>query len=85
MGSQFPNPGLNLCPPAVEVQSLNHWTTREVPEIDLNDGKDVVLLGCLTSARPWQSLCGAVMVWALAFEVLGLRYRLAPCLPCDLS
>ena len=57
VGSQFPNPGLNLCPPAVEVQSLNHWTTREVPEIDLNDGKDVVLLGCLTSARLWQPLC----------------------------
>ena len=43
VGSQFPNPRLNLCPSAVEVQSLNHWTTREVPKIDLNDGKDVVL------------------------------------------
>ena len=31
LGSQFPNQGLNLCPPAVEAQSLNHWTTREVP------------------------------------------------------
>ena len=24
-------PGLELMSPAVEVQSLNHWTTREVP------------------------------------------------------
>ena len=26
-----PQPGFKLTPPAVEVQSLNHWTTREVP------------------------------------------------------
>ena len=30
VGSQFPDQGPNLHPPAVEVQSLNHWTTREV-------------------------------------------------------
>ena len=30
-GSQFPDQGSNPCPPAVEVQSLNHWTTREFP------------------------------------------------------
>ena len=28
-GSQFPEPGLNLAP-ALEAQSLNHWTIREV-------------------------------------------------------
>ena len=28
--SWFPDQGLNLCP-AVEAQSLNHWTTRKVP------------------------------------------------------
>ena len=27
-----PWPGIKPVPPAVEVQSLNHWTTREVPE-----------------------------------------------------
>ena len=26
-----PNQGWNSCPPAVEVQSLNHWTIREAP------------------------------------------------------
>ena len=26
-----PCQGTELAPPAVEVQSLNHWTTREVP------------------------------------------------------
>ena len=29
--SYFPNQGLNLCPPAVEAWSPNHWTTREFP------------------------------------------------------
>ena len=29
-----PQPGLKPMPPAVEVQSLNHWTTRAVPVID---------------------------------------------------
>ena len=29
VGSQFSDQGSNLCP-AVEVQSLNHWTTGEV-------------------------------------------------------
>ena len=28
-GSQFPLQGLNPSPPAVEAQSLNHWTARE--------------------------------------------------------
>ena len=31
VGSQFPDQGLNLHP-ALEVWSLNHWTTREVPK-----------------------------------------------------
>ena len=29
--SKFPNQGSNPQPPALEVQSLNHCTTREVP------------------------------------------------------
>ena len=30
-GILVPQPGIEPVPPAVEVQSLNHWTTREVP------------------------------------------------------
>ena len=30
-GMLVPQPGLGPSPPAVEVQSLNHWTTTEVP------------------------------------------------------
>ena len=28
-GSVFPDQGLNSIPPAVEAQSLNHWTAGE--------------------------------------------------------
>ena len=31
VGSYFPNQGLNLHHPALEVQNLNHWTARGVP------------------------------------------------------
>ena len=30
-GILVPRPGIEPAPPAVEVQSLNHWTAREVP------------------------------------------------------
>ena len=30
-GILIPRPGIEPMPPAVEVRSLNHWTTREVP------------------------------------------------------
>ena len=36
VGSQILDQGLNLCPPAVEVQSLNHWTIREILHGDFN-------------------------------------------------
>ena len=31
-GTLVPQPGIEPVPPAVEVQSLNHWTAREVLE-----------------------------------------------------
>ena len=31
----LPRPGIKPTPAAVEVQSLNHWTTREVPKLHL--------------------------------------------------
>ena len=30
-----PRTGIKLVPPAVEAQSLNHWTTREVCKLSL--------------------------------------------------
>ena len=31
-GILVPLPGIEPAPPAVEAQSLNHWTAREVPD-----------------------------------------------------
>ena len=28
-----PQPGIELVPPAVELQNTNHWTAREVPNL----------------------------------------------------
>ena len=32
-GILIPPPGIELRPPALEAQSLNHWTTRKVPQM----------------------------------------------------
>ena len=34
-GISVPPPGIELVPPVVEAQSLNHWTVREVPALTL--------------------------------------------------
>ena len=34
-GILVPRPGIELVPPAGEVQSLNHWTAREVPWVPI--------------------------------------------------
>ena len=31
-GMELPQPGIEPLPPTVEAQSLNHWTTRDVPK-----------------------------------------------------
>ena len=31
-GILIPQPGIKPLPPALEACSLNHWTTREVPD-----------------------------------------------------
>ena len=42
-GILVPQPGTKPAPPAVEAQSLNHWTTREVPRVTLGEqGSDVI-------------------------------------------
>ena len=33
VGILVPGPGIKLVPPAVEAQSLNRWTSREVPKV----------------------------------------------------
>ena len=35
-GTLVPRPGIEPVPPAVEAWSLNHWTPREVPKVDLS-------------------------------------------------
>ena len=30
-GNLVPQPGIRPAPPTLEVQSLNHWTAREIP------------------------------------------------------
>ena len=32
-GLSVPQPGIELTSPALEVRSLNHWTSREVPRL----------------------------------------------------
>ena len=32
-----PQPGIKPTPPALEVKSFNHWTTREVLYVKLNE------------------------------------------------
>ena len=41
-GILVPQPGIEPMPPALEVQSLNHWTTRGVPFQPLNCIKEVL-------------------------------------------
>ena len=38
-GILVPQSGISPVPPAVEVQSLNHWTTREVPNVSFDAQK----------------------------------------------
>ena len=34
-GILVPQPGIEPAPPTMEAWSLNHWTTREVPQTSL--------------------------------------------------
>ena len=53
-GISVPWPGIEPVPPAVEAQSLNHWTTREVPgtsQWSINSGRRTEWV-CLRSLSP---------------------------------
>ena len=43
VGVLVPLSGIEHMPPAVEARSLNHWTTREVPQSALNASSPCVL------------------------------------------
>ena len=49
-----PGPGIEPVPPAVEVRSLNHWTTREVLEKSLfaHDSSKSTGLGHMAISEP---------------------------------
>ena len=53
-GILVPQPGIEPVPLALEEQSLNHWTTREVPELDTFDSS--VFKHYLLSASPSSQL-----------------------------
>ena len=52
---ELPQPGIEPTPTVVEVQSLNHWTTREVWELEIfmpdGEGADEGISGGATGAE----------------------------------
>ena len=66
-GIIVPQPGIEPVPPAVEVQSPNHWTSREVPKnifFKYFRKKDVVLI-CASKMILTQSPCWKIKTWLL--------------------
>ena len=53
-GISVPWPGIEPVPPAVEARSLNHWTTREVPEKFLKEIKSATPVNTWM-IRKWNS------------------------------
>ena len=45
-GVLAPQPGIEPVPPALEVQSPNHWTSREVPRLEF---EQILIRSLLTS------------------------------------
>ena len=52
-GILVPQAGLEPVAPVVEAQSLNHWTTREVPPVDIL----IAVLWQILSQRHLAKLC----------------------------
>ena len=74
LSSPVPRAGIKPVPPAVETQSLNHWTAREVPAILYNDLWAPCLLSYLYNCLLSISL-RQVLVW---FMLVAYRH-LAQC------
>ena len=63
-GILVPQPGIEPTPPAVEAQSLNHWTAREVPTpILLNYMLALILLMFLILGITYCCLTGKIRIW----------------------
>ena len=63
-GTLVPHPGIKPMPPPLEAQSLNHWTTRDVPTQTLNNWPHFVW--SLWTPSQWSALC-AQWLLSLAF------------------
>ena len=49
-GLLVPQPGIEPVFPALEVQNLNHWTTKEVPRYILNSFLRIFMEKCLETS-----------------------------------
>ena len=62
-GILVPSPGIELVPPALEVCSLNHWSTRKVPPkyIFIHEFLNILLqaMGFPGGSEDKESICNA--------------------------
>ena len=72
-GILVPRPGIEPAPPALEAQSLNHWTAREAPQASFENSADLATLG----PHP------DVAALATALERCGCPGHHRPCLPVN--
>ena len=78
-GILVPQPGIEPTPPALEAQSLNHWT-REVVKTS-GKSQDIILEYGLSSGQCWFSFHTGfvnVDVCTLAHRVLEMRGQMEP-------
>ena len=78
-GVLVPQPGIKPVPPAVEAQSPNHWTTREVPliiilvVINLKNGFQVKIQIC---ARVPNRVIGDRNIFEYCLTFLKRRWKI---------
>ena len=71
-----PGPGIKPMPPAVEAQSHNHWTSREVPDLHFL---------VATNMRDLQTFLQVNIVIALEIDFHQHTYTLQQHLPRNLA
>ena len=67
-GIYFPHQGWNLGPPALGTQSLNHWTTREVPRAWF-----LVILSGTHKGREWHHIHIHTHLTSSDFSIFSYR------------